>query len=72
MEYKESDFLETADEEMTELSTKCRELTREYYLCDYRDQEKKEAILKELFGSVGENPGIGTPIYCDQIGRAHV
>ena len=65
MEYKETDFLETSDEAMAELSTRCRELTREYYLCDYRDQEKKEAILKELFGSVGRNPGIGTPIYCD-------
>lgn len=40
MKYKETDFLDTADPVNRELSVRCRELTREYYLCDYRDQEK--------------------------------
>ena len=65
MEYSEKDFLETGDPVNKELSISCRELTREYYLCDYRDTEKKSAILKKLLGKVGKNVGIGVPFYCD-------
>lgn len=65
MEYSEKDFLETGDSANKELSISCRELTREYYLCDYRDTEKKSAILKKLLGKVGKNVGIGVPFYCD-------
>lgn len=32
MKYKETDFLDTADPVNKELSIRCRELTREYYL----------------------------------------
>ena len=65
MEYSEKDFLETGDSANKELSISCRELTREYYICDYRDTEKKSAILKKLLGKVGKNVGIGVPFYCD-------
>lgn len=65
MEYSEKDFLETGDPANKELSISCRELTREYYLCDYRDTEKKSAILKKLLGKVGKNVGIGVLFYCD-------
>lgn len=65
MEYSEKDFLETGDPVNKELSISCRELTREYYLCDYRDTEKKSAILKKLLGKVGKNVSIGVPFYCD-------
>ncbi len=41
MEYCEKDFLETGDSTNTELSIPCRNLTREYYLCDYRNEEKR-------------------------------
>lgn len=65
MKYKETDFLDTADPVNRELSVRCRELTREYYLCDYRDQEKKLSILRELLGGIGENVSVGVPFYCD-------
>ena len=65
MEYSEKDFLEIGDSANKELNISCRELTREYYLCDYRDTEKKSAILKKLLGKVGKNVGIGVPFYCD-------
>lgn len=65
MEYCEKDFLETGDPANAELSISCRELTREYYLCDYRDEEKKTLILKKLLGKIGENVGVGVPFYCD-------
>lgn len=48
MKYCEKDFLETGDPTNTELSIPCRKLTREYYLCDYRNEEKKTLILKKV------------------------
>lgn len=65
MYYKESDFLETADNDTLELIARTRQLTREYYLSDYRDKEKRSAILQELLGGIGENVGIDTPFHCD-------
>lgn len=64
-EYKDSDFLETADSGTLKLIARTRELTREYYLSDYEDTEKKEAILRELLGGMGENVEIDTPFHCD-------
>lgn len=65
MEYSQNDFLETGDPANIELSVSCRELTREYYLCDYRNEEERLTILKKLLGSIGENVSIGAPFYCD-------
>lgn len=65
MKYSREDFLETADPANRELSISCRELTREYYLCDYRDEKKKTAILKKLLGKIGKNVSVGVPFYCD-------
>lgn len=64
-EYKDSDFLETADSDTLKLIARTRELTREYYLSDYEDTEKREAILRELLGGIGENVEIDTPFHCD-------
>lgn len=65
MYYEESDFLETADGETLKLIARTRELTREYYLSDYEDTGKREAILRELLGGMGENVEIDTPFHCD-------
>ncbi len=65
-EYKDSDFLETADSGTLKLIARTRELTREYYLSDYEDTEKREAILRELLGGMGENVEIDTPFHCDR------
>lgn len=64
-EYKDSDFLETADGETLKLIARTRELIREYYLSDYEDTQKREAILRELLGGIGENVEIDTPFHCD-------
>ncbi len=64
-EYKDSDFLETADSDTLKLIARTRELTREYYLSDYEDTGKREAILRELLGGMGENVEIDTPFHCD-------
>lgn len=65
MYYEKSDFLETADSGTLKLIARARELTREYYLSDYEDTEKREAILRELLGGMGENVEIDTPFHCD-------
>lgn len=52
-------------EETLELVRRARKLTREYYFCDYNDEERKNAILKELLGAVGRNVSIDVPIHCD-------
>lgn len=65
MYYEERDFLETADSDTLEQIARTRELTREYYLSDYRDTEKRAEILQELLGNVGENVAIDTPFHCD-------
>lgn len=65
MYYEASDFLETADSDTLELIARARELTREYYFSDYRDTEKRTAILRELLGGIGENVAIDTPFHCD-------
>ena len=65
MNYKESDFLETAGEDTLKLIARTRELTREYASTAYGDTEKKAAILRELLGGIGENVAIDTPFHCD-------
>ena len=65
MYYEASDFLETADSDTLKQIAQTRKLTREYYLSDYDDIEKRTAILQELLGSIGENVAIDTPFHCD-------
>ncbi|MEZ3434577.1 MAG: sugar O-acetyltransferase [Lachnospiraceae bacterium] len=65
MYYEADDFIETADNETLELIARVRELTREYYFSDYRDTERRTAILQELLGGIGENVAIDTPFHCD-------
>ena len=65
MYYHENDFIETADSKILDQIADARRLTREYYLSDYRDTEKRTDILQELLGGIGENVLIDTPIHCD-------
>lgn len=60
-----ADFLETATPDLLDQIARARKLTREYYFCDYQDTSKKNAILRELLGSIGENVAIDTPFFCD-------
>lgn len=65
MYYEEKDFLETTDDAILNQIARARKLTREYYFSDCCDSKKRDAILKELFGSIGENVSIDTPFHCD-------
>ena len=65
MQYGKNDFLETADPESMKQIRNARKLTREYYLTDQEDTEKRRAILKALLGDIGENVTIDVPFHCD-------
>ncbi len=65
MYYEASDFLETADSDTLEQIARTRELTREYYFSDYRESEKRYALLRQILGGIGENVAIDTPFHCD-------
>ncbi len=62
MKYK---YIETNSKELIELHAQARNLTREYYFLDYRDNEKKREILEKLFGSIGKNVAVDMKFYCD-------
>lgn len=42
-----------------------RRLTREYNTLDYEDTENRRRVLSELFGKIGNNVVIDTPLYCN-------
>lgn len=65
MNYDETDFLETAGPETLEQIARTRALCREYGRSDYRDAEKRAAILRELLGGLGKNVSIDTPFHCN-------
>lgn len=65
MHYDKTDFLETAGPETLERIARARELRQEYDRSDYRDTEKRTAILRELLGGIGDNVSIDTPFHCN-------
>lgn len=65
MHYDKTDFLETAGPETLERIARTRALRQEYERSDYRDTEKRTAILRELLGGIGDNVAIDTPFHCD-------
>ena len=54
------------------LIARTRRLTREYYMTDHEDAERRRAILEELLGEIGKNVEIDTPFYCDYGKNIHI
>ena len=61
----------STDEEMKTIA-RARELTRKYFLTDYDDKKTRSEILGELFGSIGENVVVDTPLHCDYGKNVHI
>lgn len=51
--------------EAAAMVARARALTRDYYLSDFSDQAGRTRILRELFGKMGENVVIDTPLHCN-------
>jgi len=55
----------TSDEEIQNLIHNARNLTKNYNLTPSTDSQKRNNILIELLGKIGDNVNIDTPFYCD-------
>jgi maltose O-acetyltransferase len=53
------------DPELVADRERARELVRLYNQTEAADRERREQILSELFGSVGERPAVEPPFRCD-------
>lgn len=53
------------DPELVALRKPARRLTREYNRSSEEETQRRQAILKELFGATGERIEIEPPFYCD-------
>ncbi|MDM5336328.1 DapH/DapD/GlmU-related protein [Fictibacillus enclensis] len=69
---KEKIFYERGTEELKLKTTVAQKLVRELNHCDIEDEEKKDEIVRELFGSVGEKPSLEANFQCDLGYNIHV
>ena len=65
MEYCAQDFLTADSPQAREQIARARALTRKYNRIDHSDARARGALLRELFGEIGENVEIDTPFYCN-------
>jgi len=61
----DGEIFNTSDSEIQGMIKRARDITKEYNYLASTDIIRKEALLTELFGSIGKNVSIDTPFYCD-------
>ena len=66
------EFYNCHDKIFLEFKTTARHLTTQYNSLDYERKAEKLSILKELFGSIGENVSVGSPFICDYGRNIHI
>ena len=62
---KEYKYIETNSEKLCQMRIKSRALLKEFEALDFNDSEKKQLILKELFGAIGKNVPIDDKFHCE-------
>ena len=62
---KQYKYIDTESQELFNLNVQARRLTKKYSLLDYDNFEAKYAVLKELFGAIGNNVAIDENFFCD-------
>ena len=65
MYYEAKDFVDTESEEKLRWIVRARELTRAYACCDWQDNQRKEEILRELLGRMGDQVAVDNPFHCN-------
>jgi acetyltransferase-like isoleucine patch superfamily enzyme len=61
----DGEVFNTSDREIQILIHNARKLTKSYNSTPSTDSVKRNKILNELFGEIGDNVNIDTPFYCD-------
>jgi galactoside O-acetyltransferase len=51
---------------------KTRQLLARYNALPYEEKKTKQEVLKEMFGSIGNNVSVGTPFLCDYGCNIHI
>ena len=51
---------------------KTRQLLARYNALSYEEKKTKQEVLKEMFGSIGNNVSVGTPFLCDYGCNIHI
>lgn len=59
------EYYDCHDQIFLDFKSNARKLLKEYNALAYEQSEKKEEILKELFGGIGEQVSVATPFLCD-------
>lgn len=59
------EIFNTSDTEIQKIIQRARVLTKDYNSLVSTDSRRKEELLADLFGSIGQNVNIDTPFYCD-------
>lgn len=59
------EFYNTSDPEIKKLILASRDLTRLYNQTESRNSKRRQQLLKELFGGMGNNVNIDGPFFCD-------
>jgi len=72
MEAKEKIYYKRGTEELKMKNIRAHKLVQEFNNIDVESFERKEEILKELFGSVGVNPSVEHNFHCDLGYNIHV
>lgn len=62
---KEYKYIETNSEKLCQMRIKSRALLKEFEALDFNGSEKKQLILKELFGAIGKNVPIDYKFHCE-------
>ncbi|CUS21395.1 LAQU0S03e01640g1_1 [Lachancea quebecensis] len=60
------------DPKILEIRKEAKTKIHEFNQLSPAEDEKREAIIRELFGSVGKNPVIEAPFYCDYGANIHL
>ncbi|PGM54631.1 sugar O-acetyltransferase [Bacillus sp. AFS053548] len=72
MEAKEKIYYQRGTEELKMKNIRAHKLVQEFNNINVESFERKEEILKELFGSIGVNPSIEHNFHCDLGFNIHV
>ncbi|PLT32845.1 sugar O-acetyltransferase [Bacillus sp. V5-8f] len=72
MEDKKKIYYERGTDELRLKNIIAHKLVQEFNNCPIEDSERKEEIIKEVFGSVGINPSIEHNFHCDLGYNIHV